>query len=327
MICKIVGHVFNVTSRFKPDLHIKKILLFASLLGLLTGCTQSIASQPTPLPADYLPTVVALTGQAMFATSAALTPTVTPTETPAPLVTDEVIPPSPTPTFAAGFTRFAQIQFVSPGPLSSLTSPFTLQTIISSGESEIVQIDLLGEDGRVLGRTLKKLANNPKGFFQRFEISFEIRAVTEAGYIRISSKDDVGRIQALNTMPVLLYSIGSTQINPPGNMIYERVSVDGLKEKVNFYAGEVSLAGRIWPFNEQPFVIELIGQDGRPISSRIINMNGIDTQPFETTLPYKVSEPTPARLTFRQENPLLTVNDPELGKYIYVYTVEVILNP
>jgi uncharacterized membrane protein len=74
-------------------------------------------------------------------------------------------------------------------------------------------------------------------------------------------------------------------------------------------------------------VIELIGQDGRPISSRIINMNGIDTQPFATTLPYKVSEPTPVRLTFRQENPFWSVSDPEYGKYIYVYTVEVILNP
>ena len=305
----------------------KKIILIASLFIFLTGCTQSTATEPTPVPADYLPTVVALTGQAMFATSAALTPTVTPTETPAPLVTDEVIPPSLTPTFAAGFTQFAQVQFISPGPLSSLTSPFNIQAYVASGESDLVQVDLLGEDGRVLQRILQKLVRNPKGVFQRFETSFEIRAVSEAGYIRISSKDDFDRIQVLNTMPVLLYSVGNTQTNPPGNMIYERVSVDGLKEKSDFYAGEVSLAGRIWPFNEQPFVIELIGQDGRPISSRIINMNGIDTQPFATTLPYNVTEPMPARLTFRQENPLWSVSDPEYGKYIYVFTVEVILNP
>ena len=304
-----------------------KILLLASMFGLLTGCNQSTDSQPTPLPADYLPTVVALTGQAMFATSAALTPTVTPTETATPTTIVEVIPLSPTPTFAAGFTQFAQVQFISPGPLSSLTSPFNIQAYVASGESDRVQVDLLGEDGRVLQRILQKLTRNPKGIFQRFEISFEIRAVTEAGYIRISSKDDVGRIQVLNTMPVLLYSLGTTQINPPGNMIYERVSVDGLKEKANFYAGQVSLAGRIWPFNDSPFVIELIARDGKPISSRIINMNGIDTQPFETTLPYKVSEPTLARLTFRQENPSLIVSDAELGRYIYVYTIEVMLNP
>jgi hypothetical protein len=327
MICKIVGHVFNVTSRFKRDLHIKKIVLLASVLTFLLGCTQSTDSQPTPYPADYLPTAVALTGQAMFATAAAMTPSITPTETITPTALVEEIAPSPTPTFAAGFTQFAQVQFISPGPLSSLVSPFNVQAYVASGESDRVQVDLLGEDGRVLQRILKKLDRNPKGVFQRFEISFEIRAVSETGYIRISSKDDFGRIQVVNTMPVLLYSVGTTTTNPPGNMIYERVSVDGLKEKTNFYAGQISLNGRIWPFNETPFVIELIGQDGRPISSRIINMNGIDTQPFATTLPYKVSEPTPVRLTFRQENPFWSVSDPEYGKYIYVYTVEVILNP
>ncbi|NOH03315.1 MAG: hypothetical protein HND47_15820 [Chloroflexi bacterium] len=211
--------------------------------------------------------------------------------------------------------------------MSSLTSPFVLQAILIAGESERIQVDLLGEDGRVLQREIEKLTRNPAGTFQRFEISFEIRAVSEKGYIRISTKDDFGKIQALNTMPVLLYSVGSAQVNPPGNMIYERVMVEGLKEKAKYYAGVVTLKGRIWPFNDQPVIVELLTQEGRPLSSRILTFNGIDTQSFETTLPYKVSEPTPARLTFRQDNPLLGVEDPELGKLIYVYTVEVILNP
>ena len=304
-------------------------LLIASLLGLVTGCSQVAQSAPTPLPPDYLPTVVALTGQAAFATSAALTQTVVPTTTPEPSATPEptVQLPSPTPTFAAGFTDFSQIHFVSPGPMSSLTSPFVLQAILVAGESEVIQVDLLGEDGRVLFRELKKLTRNPAGTFQRFEISFEIRAVSEAGNIRISTRDDYGRMQALNTLPVLLYSIGTTQVNPPGNIIYERVSVDGLKEKANFFGGEVALDGIIWPFNDQPVFVELIAQDGTPISSRVLSLPETETQPFETTLPYKVSEPTAARLTFRQENPFLSVSDPELGKLMYVYTVEVFLNP
>ncbi len=293
------------------------------------GCTQAIDSAPTPLPPDYLPTVVALTGQAAFATAESLTQAAVPTATPEPTFTPEptVVLPSPTPTFAAGFTEFAQIHFVSPGPLSSLTSPFVLQTILVAGESEVVQVDLLGEDGRVLYRELKKLIRNPAGTFQRFEISFEIRAVSEAGYIRISTKDDFGRIQALNTMPVLLYSVGTTQVNPPGNTIYERVTVEGLKEKAEYTGGEVYLSGRLWPFNDQPVFVDITMQDGRPLSSRMLAFNGTETQSFETTLPYKVTEPTVARLSFRQDNPLLGVNDPELGKLIYVYTVEIVLNP
>jgi hypothetical protein len=307
----------------------KKILIFASFLTLLSACSQSIESTPTAFPPDHLPTSVALTGQAVFATADALTQIVPPTLTSVP--TDLSIPlteiPSPTPTFAAGFIDFAQIHFLTPGPASSLISPINLQMELVSGESEVVQVDLLGEDGRVLYRDLEKVTRNVKGIFRRFELRFEIRAVSEAGYIRVSSKDDFGRIQALNTMPVLLYSIGSAQINPPGNMIYERVMIEGMKEKADFYAGEVSLKGRIWPFNDQPMIVELILPNGSPISSRILSFNGIDTQSFETTLPYKVTEPTLARLTFRQDNPLLGVADSELQKYIYVYSVEITLHP
>lgn len=307
----------------------KKILILASFLTLLSACSQSIESTPTAFPPDHLPTAVALTGQAAFATADAMTQIVPPTLTSVP--TELSIPlteiPSATPTFAAGFIDFAQIHFLTPGPASSLISPINLQMELVSGESEAVQVDLLGEDGRVLYRDLEKVARNVKGIYRRFELRFEIRAVSEAGYIRVSSKDDYGRIQALNTMPILLYSVGSAQINPPGNMIYERVMIEGIKEKADFYAGEVGLKGRIWPFNDQPMVVELVLPNGSPISTRILNFNGIDTQSFETSLPYKVTEPTLARLTFRQDNPLLGVVDSELQKYIYVYSIEIMLNP
>ncbi len=307
----------------------KKILLLASFLTLLSACSQSVESIPTALPPDHLPTAVALTGQAAFATADALTQIVPPTLTsvPAELPIPLTEIPSPTPTFAAGFEDFAQIHFLTPGPASSLISPINLQMELVSGESEVVQVDLLGEDGRVLYRDLDKVTRNLKGIFRRFDLRFEIRAVSELGYIRVSSKDDFGRIQALNTMPVLLYSVGSAQINPPGNMIYERVMIEGVEEKTDFYAGEVGLKGRIWPFNDQPMIVELILPNGSPISSRILPFNGIETQSFEATLPYKVTEPTLARLTFRQDNPLLAVTDSELQKYIYVYSVEIMLNP
>lgn len=304
-------------------------MLLASFLGLLSACSQTAEPTPTPLPPNYLSTVVVLTGQAAFATADALTPTALPTETPVSIEFPNPLTeiPSLTPTFEAGFTDFAQIRFITPGPASSVISPINLQAMLVSGESGVVQVDLLGEDGRVLQRDLEKVTRNVRGIFRRFDLKFEIRAVSEAGYIRISSKDDFGRIQALNTMPVLLYSIGNAQINPPGNMIYERVMVEGLKEKANFYAGEVGLKGRIWPFNDQPMIVELILPDGRPISTRVLTFGGIETQSFETTLPYKVTEPTSARLTFRQDNPLLSVTDPELMKYIYLYSIEVMLNP
>ena len=307
----------------------KNILLLVSLLTLLSACSQSTESAATPLPADHLPTAIALTGQAAFAATHAAIPIVSPTETSLP--TETPIPstalPSPTPTFAAGFTSFAQIHFLSPGPMSSLVSPIKLQVLLVAGESELVQVDLLGEDGRILQRVLNHVKRDLGSNYRSFDLSFEIRAVSEKGYIRISSKDDYGRIQALNTMPVLLYSLGANQINLPGNMIYERVMFEGLKDGDEIHGGVLNLKGRLWPFHDGPVFMDLLLPDGQEIASRVLDFKGIDTQVFETTLPYKVKEPTLARLTVHQDNPTLTVSDPVLLKYLYVYTMEVMLYP
>jgi hypothetical protein len=304
-----------------------KILVVATILTLLSACSQSAASTPTPLPPNYISTVVGLTGQAAFATASALAPL--PTETPLP--TDPPIPTTPLPTatatFEPGFTEFAQIRFISPGPMSSLISPIKLQVLLVSGESQIARVDLLGENGRVLQRILEPVRRNPSGgVYRNFDLSFEIRAVSERGYIRISSKDDHDRIQALNTMPVLLYSIGSNQVTPLGNMIYERIMYEGLKDGDEVFGGVVNLKGRFWPVNTQPMFLELLLPSGQPISSRTIYPNGIDTQSFETTLPYKVTEPTLVRLAIHQDN-LDLPSDPDLKKYIYVHTIELMLYP
>jgi hypothetical protein len=304
-----------------------KILIIASILTLLSACSQVVAPTPTPLPPNYISTVVGLTGQAAFATASALAPiptqTALPTETPIP-----VTPlPTATATFEPGFTEFAQIRFISPGPMSSLISPINLQVLLISGESQTVRIELLGESGSVLQRLLEHVKRDASGgVYRKFDLSFEIRAVSERGYIRISSKDDHGRIQALNTMPVLLYSIGENQVNPQGNMIYERIMYEGLKDGDEVSGGVVNVKGRFWPYNTQPVFIELLLPNGVPISSRTLYFKGPDTQSFETTLPYKVTEPTLVRLSIHQDNPDFAP-DPNLKKYIYVHTMELMLYP
>ena len=306
-----------------------KPIFFITLIGILSACSQLADSRPTAFPPDYLPTAVALTGQAAFATSAELTAGAPATETSLPTETPIPSTPLPTasPTFAPGFTQFAQIRFLSPGPMSSLVSPINFQVMLVSGESGIVQLDLLGEDGRLLQRGFDRVQRNRSGNYRSFDMSFEIRAVSEKGYIRISSKDDRRRIQVLNTMPVLLYSVGQSQINPVGNMIYERCMLEGLADGDEVVGGVLNLSGSFWPFNEQPVFVELLLPEGRPIAARVLDFDGIEPQAFETTLPYKVTEPTLARLSFHQDNPELTVSDPELKRYVYVYTMEVLLKP
>ncbi len=304
-----------------------KILIAVLLPALLAACSQSAAAIPTPFPPDHISTVVALTGQAAFATASALAPLPTETPTPTETVTPTTPLPTATPTFEPGFTDFAQIRFISPGPMSSLVSPINLQVLMVSGESQLVRIELLGEDGRILQRTLERVRRDPNGgVYRSFELDFEIRAVSEKGYIRISSKDDRRRIQSLNTMPVLLYSVGENQITPIGNMMYERVMYEGLEDGDEVFGGIVNLKGRFWPVNDQPVFLELITAEGKVISSRVLDFKGIDTEAFETTLPYKVTEPILVRLSIHQDN-LDLPSDPELKQYIYVHTMELMLYP
>ncbi|MEW6401774.1 MAG: hypothetical protein AB1649_08245 [Chloroflexota bacterium] len=299
---------------------LRKIIILASLSGLLAGCASINGPTPTPFPEDYLPTVVALTGRAAFATSAALTPTATetlvPTETPIP----ETPLPTLTPTPEPGFVDFAQIRFLSPGPMSYVGSPIQLQMLLVAGESEIVNIELLDESGDLMTGKLERITRRLDGVYRSLKFTFEIRGVSEQAWVIVSTKDEFGRMQALNSLQVFLISSGPTVLNPPGNIIYERVAFETPEAEAEVSGGLVEIRGRFWPFNTQPFFLDLIDEKGRILSTRVVTVDGIETQSFETTIPYNVTEPTRVRLSVRQI-------DPVLKRDIYIYTHDLTLHP
>lgn len=305
----------------------RNLLILASLLGLLVGCASPAASSiPTPYPPEYLPTVVALTAEAIAqaasdsatATQLASIPTEIPTQTPEPTLT---FTPAPTftPTAIPGH-NLAAIEIQAPGPMSKVVSPINLRMNILAGESKRVQIDLYGEDGRLLARTLKRnVPTSNDGLLQTAKITFEISAAAEVGRITVSTFDKEGRIQSLNSVRVLLLSSGVNEINPVGNPS-EPVGVVEPAGEEPVSGGVLTVRGDVWPFNLQPVILELIDPDGQSIGLRILTIEAINPQKFETTIPYKVSEPTLARLTIRQD-------DDRIPGLFYVYSQEVLLNP
>jgi hypothetical protein len=304
----------------------RNLLLLASLLGLLVGCVPPATSSiPTAYPPEYLPTVIAMTVAAgsvqASETALALTPIVTPTDTPAPTHT-----PTNTPTLRVTLTATtipghdpATIQILAPGPMSKVVSPITLRMHIIAGGSGKIQIDLYGEDGRLLVRNKKSLAPGGKGADQQIKIPFEIPGTAEMGRLTVSTLDKQGRIQSLNSVRLLLLSTGNSEITPPGNPS-EPVGVFSPEAEEPISGGVVYLKGDIWPFNLNPVVVELIDPEGKSIALRILSVKDIQPQPLDTTLPYKVFVPTVARLTIRQE-------DDRINGLFYVYSQEVLLNP
>jgi len=299
---------------------LRKLLILASLSGLLAGCASINSPAPTLYPTDYLPTVVASTAQAMLATSAAQIPTATET----PLPTDTPIPDTPlptlTPTPEPGFEAFAQVRFLSPGPMSYVASPIQLQMLLVSGESQIVNIELLGEDGGLITSELQKVSRNLGGVYRNLKFKFEIRGVSEQAWVIISTKDEFGRMQALNTLQVFLISSGPSLINEPGNIIYERALIQQPEDEAEVSGGTVEIKGRYWPINVQPLFLDLVNEEGKVLNTRVLTVKGTDPQSFETTIPYKVTELTHVRLTLHQV-------DPFLKRDVYVYTQVLTLNP
>lgn len=299
-----------------------RLFLIASLLGLVAGCAPAAQNPiPTPYPPEYLPTVIVLTADAanVAATQAAITvlPTGLPTNTPR---------PTRTPAARATFTATtipshapAAIQIQSPGPMSKVTSPITLKMNIVAGSSEKAQIDLYGEDGRLLTRLTKKVPLSSDGVYQQIKIPFEIRAAAEVARITVSTKDKQGRTQYLNSVRVLLISSGVNELTTPGDPS-EPVGVFNPTKKQEATGGVLSVRGDVWPFNLNPILLELIGPDGTSLGLRILTVNQLTPQLFETTIPYKVSEPTLARLSIRQD-------DDRISGLFYVYTQEILLNP
>lgn len=304
----------------------KRTLLLASLLGLLAGCASPASAVPTPYPPEYLPTVVALTAQAIAqaasdsatATQLAALPTDIPTQTPAPTLT---FTPAPTYTpTSIPLHKSAAIEIQAPGPMSRVVSPINLRMNIRAGASKRVQIDLYGEDGRLLSRTLKRnVPTSNRGILQTAKITFEISGAAEVGRVTVSTFDKEGRIQSLNSVRVLLLSSGVNEITPAGNPS-EPVGVVEPVVDEPVSGGVLTVRGDVWPFNLQPVVLELIDPEGKSIGLRMLSVTTIQPQLFEATIPYKVTEPTLARLTIRQD-------DDRMPGLFYVYSQEVLLNP
>ncbi|HSB01861.1 MAG TPA: hypothetical protein VLE49_14520 [Anaerolineales bacterium] len=301
----------------------RNLLIIAALLGLVAGCATPAASPiPTVYPPEYLPTVIALTAEAdsisASETALALTPTLPPpSDTPT---------TTPTPTLRATFTattipghKPAAIQIFAPGPMSKVVSPITLRMHIIAGNSAKAQIALYGEDGRLLTRNVKSVPPGGKGVDQQIRVPFEIPAAAEVGRLTVSTLDKQGRIQSLNSVHVLLLSSGTSEINPPGNPS-EPVGVVSPLAEESVSGGVVSVKGDVWPFNLNPIVFELVDPNGKSIAARIVSVNTINPQLFQTTLPYKVFVPTAARLVIRQD-------DDRMNGLFYLYSQEILLNP
>ncbi len=298
---------------------LRKLPLLLTLSAMLAGCVlPGTVAPPTPYPESYIPTVIFLTAQSINATiSASITPSATPTVTPTPLpaTPQPTITPSPAPGLP-----LAAIQINSPGPMSRIVSSVDVHATVLVHDGDKLETTLYDETGQVISRPTLRIFSETGEYPVSVKIPFEIRAAGETGIVQISIKDSHNRLLFVVSEHVLLLSDGVNQINPPGNTIYERAIFYQLPPEAEVSGGTLAVSGRYEPMNSKPVILELIADDGTSLGLRVLNMLPKGSQSFDTTIPYKVTEATPARLFIYQDDDIID------GR-AYLYSQPLTLNP
>jgi len=215
------------------------------------------------------------------------------------------------------------LRIAAPGPMSKVVSPINFVTYISPEYTGSTRIQLLGEDGRELfGKVFRTYSNIGSSTRVEEKINFEIHGAAEVGRLQISTIDEFGRMQAYNSVRLLLLSVGEnqfTQAYPPLERVLLRLSK---KNDEVIGGGVLNVEGEIQPVNDMPVALELYDTDGKSLGSRILTLQHADGtyQSFSTTIPYQVSKQTVARLLVHQA-------DDRIGGLAYLYSLKLLIAP
>ncbi len=327
-------------------------LLFCLLAVVLSGCSPLLPPPgPTPLPSEFIPTVIALTLQAgrtepppaaaagsntptpaidtpIPATATAAGPTPAPPEptltaTPGGTVTPTRKPsPTPSPTRTPEIP-YAEIEFRNLGPLSRVVSPISVQTYFKSGGSGKLRIELLGEDGRMLYRNIRPITSVAPGawVFLVLDVDFEISAVAESGRLQLSVDDEYGRVIALNTVPLILLSIGEADINPPVDAQAPLI-IQQPGRKALVQGGKVLVTGLVRPESDQPLMVRLLTTKGSEVGARLASITPADGgySTFAVEVPYNITNPTSVLL-------VVTMGAANINDVIHLSSREIMIGP
>jgi hypothetical protein len=214
-------------------------------------------------------------------------------EAPGALVTPTPVPlPVPVPSEKVAIYR--------PGPGSSVTSPFRVRGWAGPSWNGRVEINLIGEDGRLIDTAVAYLLALPgnAGLFTT-EIEFETPLVAEAARLEVSifSVEDA-QLDHMASVDLVLLSIGSPliheTIHPPEKIhIYSPEMFDTIK------GGITSVKGIGWLDTEGPLHIEVLDREGNVVGATKVDVDAQESgtiSTFTAEIQYLIDIPQQGRI-------------------------------
>ncbi len=302
-----------------------KMVMLLLIGTLLAGCKPGANPTPTagtdPFAVETTQTP-AETPELPLVTEALSTPNaLTPIVVEQPTMQSTIIPSSDQP---GQKYPAALLQVEKPGELSRLSSPILVTANVYPGDKGLVNVQLIGEDGRLMADQLLQLSTTESGWKSlATRIQFEINSAGESALIVVSTRDGFGRRIAQVSVPVILLQVGESEIENPGFFTQPVV----LSSPVNggfARNGSLHIEGQVRLVNENPIIFELISHTGGIVASKAIMVKSIageDYVSFATDLEYAVNQRTPVRLIVRQPATLSSKVD------IWLYSLVLFLDP
>ena len=179
--------------------------------------------------------------------------------------------------------NFDSLRIIAPGEGSRLISPIHLQAQIPA-ETDIVRVELYGNDNRLMLRKLLRTADSGQ---LNLELAFEVPASSERGRLVLSLEDDYGRLQELDSIQVELLTSGESQLVPSNTQ--ERLALNSPQAKTVLQGGQLPVSGLVRaPYG--PLNIQLITREGRVLTSDDVFPDSTqgETGTFTTVLAYSL---------------------------------------
>ena len=198
----------------------------------------------------------------------------------------------------------ADVQISEPGPMSKVSSPIKLRANLHSVPSGTYIVELWieplheGEEPRMLYKDVRRLISNPVDWVYLDEdIQFELSRVSEFGQLRVSMYDTYGRPISINSVDLLLLSMGTSDITPDGGRTEPIVIREPTPNQL-IQGGKLIVSGLAKP-TENFLLVELVAADSTVVGYRQVYVApALDGSyvPYAVEVPYQVDIPTWVRL-------------------------------
>lgn len=217
-----------------------------------------------------------------------------------------------------------QIFISMPGELSAVRSPILLVARIYVNKASRMQVELRGQDGRLIFRQVIALRESSKDQdLTSMKIDFELPRSAEPGRLYMRLEDPAGIPLVVNSVNLILLTDGEMKLRPASSQPV--ILIQQPEPGSSVQGGTLIVAGATRLLQpQQPLRVQLISLTGKVIGQRLSStssdsINGLFS--YTAEVPYQVTGSLIAAYL------VVFDKDPQTSQITYLSSLEVMLNP